>query len=199
MSLNDLFLASQSLNETASFASSSPVVPFAGQSHPGPGSLGMNSNPNRIPLMARPSIPPHLQLPNTSLLNPQQNNIARPLLPQPLMTPQDGSQQPQVPLQVPSLLPHTTQVPSSSSAQTAMNVSAAHSSLINPFVALQADKFKLHLLQFVDADVKNRASEWIEYKTPDGKPYYYSLKNQQSVWEKPKPLQDLEGELWRTF
>jgi hypothetical protein len=51
-----------------------------------------------------------------------------------------------------------------------------------------------HLLQFVDPEVKLRASEWIEYKTPDGRSYFFSNKTQESVWEKPKALIDLSGE-----
>lgn len=50
------------------------------------------------------------------------------------------------------------------------------------------------LLQFIDPEIKVRASEWVEYKTPDGRSYFFSNKTQESVWEKPKPLIDLDGE-----
>lgn len=45
----------------------------------------------------------------------------------------------------------------------------------------------------IDADIRMAASEWTEYKTPDGKAYYFSNKTHQSVWEKPKAIIDLEG------
>lgn len=59
----------------------------------------------------------------------------------------------------------------------------------------EAGKATSILLQFVDPEIRLRASEWVEYKTPDGKSYFFSNKSQDSVWEKPKPLIDLEGEL----
>lgn len=31
-------------------------------------------------------------------------------------------------------------------------------------------------------------SVWVEYKTPEGRPYYFNRKTQQSVWEKPDDL-----------
>jgi len=36
-------------------------------------------------------------------------------------------------------------------------------------------------------------AEWTEYKTAEGKPYYYSSKTMESTWEKPKVLVDWEG------
>jgi len=36
-------------------------------------------------------------------------------------------------------------------------------------------------------------AEWTEYKTAEGKPYYYSSKTMESTWEKPKVLADWEG------
>ena len=36
-------------------------------------------------------------------------------------------------------------------------------------------------------------AEWTEYKTAEGKPYYYSTKTMESTWEKPKVLADWEG------
>lgn len=58
----------------------------------------------------------------------------------------------------------------------------------------EAAKATSILLQFIDPEIRLRASEWVEYKTPDGKSYFFSNKTQESVWEKPKPLIDLEGE-----
>jgi len=36
-------------------------------------------------------------------------------------------------------------------------------------------------------------AEWTDYKTPEGKPYYYSSKTMESIWDKPKVLVDWEG------
>ena len=35
--------------------------------------------------------------------------------------------------------------------------------------------------------------EWCEYRSPEGKPYYFNLKSSSSVWEKPQILKDYEG------
>lgn len=56
-----------------------------------------------------------------------------------------------------------------------------------------ADPAKHALLLQIDPEIKLAASEWTEYKTPDGKCYYFSSKTKQSVWDKPKPLVELEG------
>lgn len=49
------------------------------------------------------------------------------------------------------------------------------------------------LLQFVDPEIRMRASDWIEYKTADARPYYFCKKTQESVWEKPVALVELDG------
>ncbi|CAB3231843.1 unnamed protein product [Arctia plantaginis] len=36
------------------------------------------------------------------------------------------------------------------------------------------------------------ASEWTTHRAPDGRPYYYHAGKQESVWEKPKALKELE-------
>lgn len=48
---------------------------------------------------------------------------------------------------------------------------------------------------FIPPEIRLAAMEWLQYKTPEGKPYYFSSKTQQSVWEKPKALVDLEQAL----
>ena len=35
-------------------------------------------------------------------------------------------------------------------------------------------------------------SEWCEFWTDDGTPYYYNSHTTRSMWEKPKELADLE-------
>lgn len=55
------------------------------------------------------------------------------------------------------------------------------------------DSIRQQLMLLIDPELKLQASEWNEYKTPEGKCYYFSSKTQQSVWEKPKILIDLEG------
>lgn len=50
------------------------------------------------------------------------------------------------------------------------------------------------LLCKIDPELRLQAAEWSAYKTPDGRNYYFNLKTQQSVWEKPKVLIQLEGE-----
>ncbi|XP_063543558.1 transcription elongation regulator 1-like isoform X3 [Cydia strobilella] len=36
------------------------------------------------------------------------------------------------------------------------------------------------------------AAEWSAHRAPDGRPYYYNAGKGESVWEKPKPMKDLE-------
>ncbi|CAH1641939.1 unnamed protein product [Spodoptera littoralis] len=36
------------------------------------------------------------------------------------------------------------------------------------------------------------AGEWTTHRAPDGRPYYYNAGKQESVWEKPKPMKELE-------
>jgi YHS domain-containing protein len=57
----------------------------------------------------------------------------------------------------------------------------------------EAAKQHLLLNVAIDPEIRMQASEWTEYKTPDGKAYYFSSKTQQSVWDKPKALVDLDG------
>ena len=68
---------------------------------------------------------------------------------------------------------------------TAPNTSAVPNPAFEPNRAL--------LLQLVDPEIKLRAAEWISHKTPDGKVYYFSTKQNKSVWEKPQALIDLDG------
>ncbi|KAG8184519.1 hypothetical protein JTE90_023533 [Oedothorax gibbosus] len=42
-------------------------------------------------------------------------------------------------------------------------------------------------------EAKKEAEDWAEYKSPDGKPYYYNKVTQVSTWEKPQALIDAEN------
>jgi len=69
--------------------------------------------------------------------------------------------------------------------------------------------FLLHIEIFINLfDVKvdpaltAPAMEWCEYRSPEGKPYYFNLKTSQSVWEKPQVLKDYDGKVsfsWSNF
>lgn len=64
--------------------------------------------------------------------------------------------------------------------------------MMPPLMANIANSQKMML---VPPEIRMAAMEWMEYKTPQNKPYYFSTKTQQSVWEKPKALIDLEQAL----
>jgi len=44
----------------------------------------------------------------------------------------------------------------------------------------------------VDPSVTGLAMEWAEYRSPEGKMYYFNLKSTLSVWEKPQVLKDYD-------
>lgn len=45
----------------------------------------------------------------------------------------------------------------------------------------------------LDPDLVAQAAHWTEHKAPNGKNYYYNSKTQESVWDKPQAMKDLEG------
>lgn len=47
----------------------------------------------------------------------------------------------------------------------------------------------------VDADLRERASQWTEHKTADGKSYYHNTRTQQSTWDRPEALIELDKAL----
>lgn len=55
------------------------------------------------------------------------------------------------------------------------------------------DQYKQQLLFKIDPELRLQAADWSEHKTPDGKCYFFNSKTQQSVWEKPKILIQVEG------
>ena len=55
------------------------------------------------------------------------------------------------------------------------------------------DPLKQQLVLKIDTELRLQAAEWIEYKTPDGRVYYYNTKSQKSVWEKPEILTKFDG------
>lgn len=66
-------------------------------------------------------------------------------------------------------------------------------SQVPPMPMPNTDPSKQLLDLSIDPELRMQASEWTEYKTPDAKTYYFSSKTQQSVWDKPKALVDLDG------
>lgn len=53
---------------------------------------------------------------------------------------------------------------------------------------------KASLMHFVNPDTVRAAAEWVEYKTAEGKPYYFSQITKKSVWERPAALVELDGQ-----
>ena len=45
----------------------------------------------------------------------------------------------------------------------------------------------------LDPELVAQAAFWTEHKAPNGKDYYYNSKTQESVWDKPQAMKDLEG------
>lgn len=52
--------------------------------------------------------------------------------------------------------------------------------------------YDIHFVHYLKVKPPEVA-EWTEYKTAEGKSYYYSSKTMESTWEKPKVLADWEG------
>lgn len=46
---------------------------------------------------------------------------------------------------------------------------------------------------FFNILTKQTVWEWQEFKTPEGKSYYFNNLTKQTVWDKPKAIADLEG------
>ncbi|XP_075989195.1 transcription elongation regulator 1-like isoform X2 [Anticarsia gemmatalis] len=44
----------------------------------------------------------------------------------------------------------------------------------------------------IPPELVTAAAEWSTHRAPDGRAYYYHAAKQESVWEKPKPMKDLE-------
>lgn len=51
---------------------------------------------------------------------------------------------------------------------------------------------RIYLTQ-VSADLRDRAVDWQEYKTPDQKLYYYNNKTSERTWDKPAVIIELDG------
>lgn len=60
-------------------------------------------------------------------------------------------------------------------------------------VISEADIQRRMFLSQVSADLKNRASDWQEWKTPEQKFYFYNSKTQERTWSKPPVVQELDG------
>ncbi|XP_068626057.1 transcription elongation regulator 1 isoform X2 [Battus philenor] len=44
----------------------------------------------------------------------------------------------------------------------------------------------------IPPELAAQAAEWTSHRAPDGRPYYYNAGKQESVWEKPAPMKELE-------
>lgn len=62
-----------------------------------------------------------------------------------------------------------------------------------PMISEQDIQRRMYLTQ-VNADLRDRAVIWQEYKTPDQKLYYYNSKTLERTWNKPQVIQELDGE-----
>ncbi|XP_063631864.1 uncharacterized protein LOC134803087 [Cydia splendana] len=51
-----------------------------------------------------------------------------------------------------------------------------------------------YVVQVIPAALAAAAAEWSAHRAPDGRPYYYNAGKGESVWEKPKPMKELEGD-----
>lgn len=49
-----------------------------------------------------------------------------------------------------------------------------------------------NLQNFIDPKILAGAAQWTEHRAPDGRFYYYNAATQQSIWEKPQALKDLD-------
>jgi hypothetical protein len=47
--------------------------------------------------------------------------------------------------------------------------------------------------------LKDECASYTEHDTPDGKKYYYNVKTNQSIWEKPKCLSEMAGNFFFNF
>ncbi len=45
----------------------------------------------------------------------------------------------------------------------------------------------------MDTSLTIPAMDWCEYRSPEGKPYYFNAKTAQTVWDKPQVLKDYDG------
>lgn len=48
------------------------------------------------------------------------------------------------------------------------------------------------LQNFIDPKIVAAAAQWTEHRAPDGRFYYYNAATQQSIWEKPQALKELD-------
>lgn len=57
----------------------------------------------------------------------------------------------------------------------------------------EADIQRRMYLPQVEADLRERAAVWQEYKLPDQKYYYYNSNTHERTWDKPPVIQELDG------
>lgn len=68
----------------------------------------------------------------------------------------------------------------------------AYAAANRPMISEADIQRRMYLTQ-VSADLRDRAVEWQEYKTPDQKYYYYNNKTLERTWNKPPVLRELDG------
>lgn len=76
--------------------------------------------------------------------------------------------------------------------QTAAAPIAATVAQTRPLIS-EADIQRRMYVKQIDADLRDRAFVWQEYKTPDQKFYYYNSKTQERTWDKPQVIKELDG------
>lgn len=74
----------------------------------------------------------------------------------------------------------------------ATSTAAASITQARPMISEQDIQRRMYLTQ-VDADLRDRAVIWQEYKTPDQKLYYYNSKTLERTWNKPQVIVELDG------
>lgn len=62
----------------------------------------------------------------------------------------------------------------------------------NNWQAQAQDPSKMFNDSKIDPKILAKAQEWSEHRAPDGRPYYYNAGIQQSCWDRPQALKDLD-------
>lgn len=171
------------------------MPPQGGMPGPGPGHMGDHQQP---PPQTQQQQPPQTQQqpPQTQQQQPPPAAQQQPQQQQQQQTQQPQQQHESEPLTGPEgaasgLGTTATSIPGTESVTSANSgaVVVANSTTIVTQGAPSSTMDDSNL----DPDLVAQAANWTEHKAPDGRSYYYNSKTQESVWEKPQPLKDLEA------